>query len=369
MGRLLRAFRHLLWQLFKLTVVALVLLAAWVWFGNAYPEAPPAVCATRPPVGLDSLEAKAPGYQQPEAATYLALPERLVAHSADEYARALAGGHPSGFPYFRSIAQYWRGYYRMFKITQAKYGVTLGQQLAPVLMGLGYTAEHAVKAVYERTIGRLTERASDGGRSDEDKVAARVAADYAAFARTRPFYDFAFGAALKDLWQTPIRGAHQARKIERRIVLTTEYGLRRAYGWLVGIAAKPPPADAKIHAFTMVNRSPQLVPLSRDDRFTAELSALAGKVQIYEIAGNDEIFLTATAPATWQGTIKGAASSGDGGNGPFSTAGPWRVEFIEPLPTAPATARIGLTVPVSCLNRALAELQSTGATLERVYAY
>ncbi|MGH9314989.1 MAG: hypothetical protein ACRD1S_17530 [Vicinamibacterales bacterium] len=360
MGRLLRAFKRLVWRVVKLSLVALVLLLLWVWFANPYQEAPPAACAARPPIGLPSLEAKAPGYQRPESSTYLTFPERYLAYNAHEYAQTLAGGRPSRFPYFRSIAQFWRGYYRVFKIAQAKYGFSARDHLVPVLIGLGFTAENAVKGVYESTIGRLTEQFSDGGKSDEDQYATRLAAEYAKFVRAVPFYEFAYSRALRDLWRTPVRGAHQARKLERRTILSIEYVLKAGYGWLIGTAANGD-APSRIHALALVNRSPELISIPRDETFTAEVSALVGKgVTIFEISGNDEIFLTALAPAN--------RPSGQDGS-PLKPANTWRVEFVEPVLTEPAIVRIGLTVPTSCLGRVLGDLQSSGATLERVYPY
>jgi hypothetical protein len=359
--RLLRTLRRFVWRVIKLSVVALFLLLLWVWFANAYQEAPPAACAARPPIGLPSLEEKAPGYQRPESSTYLTFPERYLAYNAHEYAQTLASGRPSRFPYFRSIAQFWRGYYRVFKITQTKYGFNSRDHLMGMLVGLGFTAENAVKGIYENTIGRLTEQLSDSGKSDDDLYAARVASEYATFLRTAPAYQFAYGRALKGLWKTPARGAYQARKLERRTILSIEYGLKGLYSWVIGIAAKENDAPPRIHALALVNRSPQLIALPRDETFTAEVSALIEKgVTIYEISGNDEIFLTALASANRPSTQNGA---------PLKPANTWRVEFVEPVLTDPAVVRIGLTVPPSCLSRVLSDLRSSGATLERVYPF
>ena len=360
MRRLFLLLRWLIWTGVKLGLVVFVLFIAWAWFGNAYQEVPAAPCAARPPIGIAGIEEKTPGYRRPESATYLAFPEQFLAHNAHEYAQALAAGPPSRYPYFRAIGQYWRGYYRVFKITQSKYGFKTGDHRLPILIGLGFTAENAVKGIYENTIGRLTERFSDGGRSAEDQYAARKAAEYATSLRTSPSYEFSYGRALGDLWRTPARGAYQARKIERRTILTIEYNLKALYAWMLGIAAPadPPP---QIHALALVSRSPEVISLPRDELFTAALSVLVGKgVTIYEIAGNDEIFLTALGPAS--------ALNGPEG-GPLKPANTWRVEFVEPLLTEPSVVRIGLTVPPSCLGRLLADLQSSGATLERAYAF
>jgi hypothetical protein len=358
--KVLRVIRRLIWMCVKLTLVALFLLIAWVWFANGYAEAPAANCAARPMIGLVAIEEKTPGYRRPEAATYLAFPEQYLAHNAHEYAQAIAAGSPSRYPYFKAIAQYWRGYYRIFKITQAKYGFRMGDHRLPILIGLGFTIENTAKGIYENTIGRLTEQLSDGGKSDEDRQAARAAAEYATFIRTAPSYRFQYGRALAELWRTPFRGAHQVRKIERRTVLTIEYGLNAFYDMLLGFGASGSQPE-QIHALALVTRSPEVIPLPRNELFTAAVSVLAGKgVTIYEIAGNDEIFVTALGPAS---TLNGGTDS------PLKPANTWRVEFVEPLLTEPSTVRIGLTVPPSCLGRLLGDLQSTNGIVERIYPY
>jgi hypothetical protein len=359
--KLLRVVRRLVWMGFKLSLVALFLLVAWVWLANGYAEAPAAHCAARPLIGLASIEEKTPGYRRPESATYLGFPEQYLAHNAHEYAQTIAAGSPSRYPYFRAILQYWRGYYRVFKITQAKYGFKMADHRLPIMIGLGFTIENTAKGIYENTIGRLTEQLSDGGKSDEDQQAARAAAEYATFIRTAPSYKFQYGRSLADLWKTPFRGAHQVRKIERRMALTVEYGLNAFYDMLLGFAA-PGNQPEQIHALALVTRSPEVIPLPRNELFTAAVSVLASKgVTIYEIAGNDEIFVTALGPAS---TLNGGQ---DGG--PLKPANTWRVEFVEPLLTEPSTVRIGLTVPPSCLGRLLTDLQSSNAALERVYPY
>jgi hypothetical protein len=359
--KLLRVVRRLIWTGVKLALVALVFFIAWVWFANGYAEVPAAHCAARPVMGLAAIEAKTPGYRRPEAATYLAFPEQHLAQNAHEYAQAIAAGSPSRYPYFKAIVQYWRAYYRVFKITQAKYGFKMGEHRLPIMIGLGFTIENTTKGIYENTIGRLTEQLSEGGKSDEDRQAARAAAEYATFIRTAPSYKFQYGRPLSELWKTPFRGAHQVRKIERRMALTIEYGLNAFYDMLLGIAAPAGNQPEQIHALALVTRSPEVIPLPRNELFTAAVSVLAGKgVTIYEIAGNDEIFVTALGPAS---TLNGGTDS------PLKPANTWRVEFVEPLLTEPSTVRIGLTVPPSCLGRLLADLQSTNGILERIYPY
>lgn len=364
-----------LWRLVKLSIrLGLVALAAallWVWFANGYEEKPHAACAgPRPPVGIEELELQAPGYVRPESSTYLKLPEWYLVYNGDEYARAMASGSPSGFPYFRSAAQYWRYYYPVFKFTQGKYGVKPRDHLMLTAAGVSFTVEGVMKGVYENTVGRVSEWVA-GSTSDEDKYAAKVAEEYATSLRSKPFYDFPYGRALRGLWRdVPLRGASQARKVERRAMLTIEYAGKGLYRWLIHVARMAIDGEAtdRIYALTTPYQvapangrarprerpkgGSSLLILPRGEKFTEVVSALLSRgVTFFEIAGNDEIFLTALAPANWKGP------------------GEWHVVFSEPVLTEPGRLRVALTVPVSCLRRVIDDLRSRGATLEHLYDY
>ena len=359
--RIFRALRWLIWTGVKLGLVVFVLFIGWAWFANAYQEAPAAPCAARPPIGMARSKRRHPGTGVRNPRPISRFPSSFSRitrtntrrrsppdHRADTRTSARSPG-PGAATTACSRS-----------LSPSTGSAPLDHRL-PILIGLGFTAENAVKGVYENTIGRLTERFSDGGKSAEDQYAAKKVAEYATSLRTAPSYEFGYGQALGGLWRTPARGAYQARKIERRAILTIEYGLKGLYSWMLGIAA-PDDAPPQIHALALVDkRSPEVISLPRDELFTAALSVLVGKgVTIYEIAGNDEIFLTALGPAS-------ALNGPDGG--PLKPANTWRVEFVEPLLTEPSVVRIGLTVPPSCLARLLADLQASGATLERAYAF
>ena len=80
--------------------------------------------------------------------------------------------------------------------------------------------------------------------SAEDEFAHRVAADYGRFLHTIPWYRYPFGARLSELWtEVPLTGPHLLRKWERRLLLTTEYGVKAAYAgviaWATGTAYEP----------------------------------------------------------------------------------------------------------------------------------
>jgi hypothetical protein len=168
-GLIRRFWRWTRWPR-RLVLAAGVALLVWVWFTNPYIEAASPACPEAidtPPNVRTLVVAKTPGYARPESSTYLTLPVRYLADQSEEYARALrGGGAPSAFPYFRSMAQYWRYDYRVFKIAQAKYGVRAADHVLLVAIGAGVSADSAFKGMYESSIrhARGSLRRADRGR-------------------------------------------------------------------------------------------------------------------------------------------------------------------------------------------------------------
>lgn len=312
------------------------------------------------------------GYGRDESFTYLTLPEWFIVYSTEEHARFIARDRPSRFPYFSSIGQYW-GYYRaMCEITTREYPFSMGYNVALGVIGQSFTIETAVRGLYEKTIGRVTEWLATND-TPEDAFAIRTAREYGAFLHTVPFYQFPFGAKLRSLWRdTPLFGPHVIRKWERRLALTGEYGTKAVYGWLIRQATtaaygaedlqiharieKAPPA---VFANTQVKRVKQLGPaafvvvMPRYEAFTQialKLQPLG--VQYIDIAGNDEILLTAIAPRDLDyGAARGSIVASDD------------------ILTEPSRKRIGVRAPVASLHDIIAYLQGRGATIEHLYDY
>jgi hypothetical protein len=82
-------------------------------------------------------------------------------------------------------------------------------------------------------IGAFSEWTSSDQVVEEDRYAARVAREYANFVYVRPFYEFHFAHALKGLWkENSFWGPHAFRKLERKAILTVDYGLESIYAGL-----------------------------------------------------------------------------------------------------------------------------------------
>lgn len=312
------------------------------------------------------------GYRREEASTFLTLPEWYIVYNTDEYATALATRAPSAFPYVGSIRQYWRYYGGACAATKGVYPFSGGNHLMLAVIGSSFSLEYAIKGLYENTAGRLTEWIS-GHDTPEDTYAQQTAAEYGTFMHTVPWYEFPFLQKIKTLWtSTPALGPHMFRKWERRAMLTAEYAIKAAYGWLIGLSSEATygEVDLTIGA-RLANTTPEvfadgivtriagtpngdaLVRMPRYEAFTGRvLTLLEGGTRFVDIAGNDEILLTALAPAGWSVDNLNAI-----------------VVVDERLLNDVTARRIALKVPVRELHTVVPQVQARGARIEHLYDY
>jgi hypothetical protein len=207
-------------------------------------QAPPAAEALRATAGV-------PNYAREGSATFLTLPEWYIVYSTEEYAAFVATRPPSHFPWLGSITQFWRVYHAACRATRKAYAFDPGVHLMIGVIGVSFSAEQAVKGAYEVTLGRLAEWLG-GHATDEDAFARRTAAEYGRFMHTVPWYEFSFATKLRALWrETPVWGAHAARKWERRAFLSAEYGIKALYGRVIrmGTGAVYAPEDLEVRAW------------------------------------------------------------------------------------------------------------------------
>jgi FAD/FMN-containing dehydrogenase len=322
---------------------------------------------------LDSM----PGYQRDEGQSFLSHPEWYIVYSSDEYASFIQQRLPTDFPYLASIGQYWTNYREVMDLTEGQYPFNLGYQVMLGVIGVSYSAELTMKSLYENTVGRFTGWTSGHSPADEDRYAAAVAADYGRFIHLRPWYEYRFAPHLARLWtEVPLWGDHPIRKWERKLILSVEYGIKAAYATLIEKATRAgytpqderirmvviprsdsvPPSYRQVERIAALDRSHALVAAPRYDVFRDLLIDLAradAPVEIKEIAGNDEIFLTGVAPADWQ--YRGADAV---------------VAYALRLPTDPAKKRVAVRVPVRQLLPFLAAVYSEGKlTVDHIYDY
>ena len=318
-----------------------------------------------PPAAVRS--AVPPAIRRPEARTWLTYPEWHIVYSAESLGRHLAAGRaPSGYDYGADVAGFWRSYCAINRTAGARPG-TGEAKLMIYVIGISFTAEMAVKAAWENIVGRASEWLG-GWHTPEDRHAAAVQQRYAAFMYEVPWYRFGFGTALAGLWRT--QGAWSlARRPERRVALTAEYGVKAVYAKALGAATGASMAPDALTLQMVVRASPDtirtvdarlkplrplgggrtLVEAPRYAQFTDLLGRLAARgVAVEDIAGNRAIFVTVRAPETLR---------------------PARTLLAMPLGDRPGWWRYGVTVPVPELTAWIARTARTDTEIEHVYDY
>ena len=317
------------------------------------------------------------GYRRDEGQTFLTHPEWYIVYSSDEYAAWMKTRLPTDFPYLASIGQFWTDYHEVGSLTSHAYPFNGGYHAMLAVIGTSYSAELALKGIYENTIGRLSGWTAGHELTDEDRYAAAMAEDYGRFIHVYPWYQYPFGAKLRGVWaDVPAWGAHPIRKWERKLFLSVEYGIKAAYASIIGMGTAAAYgteddrmqlvatgwSDSLAAAYPAVKVRAQLdsqhvlLAAPRYDLFRDILLRLASTgapVHLTEIAGNDDILLTGVAPAAWRSP---------------TPAG--QVLFAMPLPSDVSRQRVAMRVRVPDLLATLALLQSEqGLAVDHIYDY
>ena len=319
----------------------------------------------------------AAGYRRDEGQTFLTHPEWYIVYSSDEYAAWLRDRLPTEFPYLASIGQFWVNYREARALTNNAYPFNGGYHVMLGVIGTSYTAELALKGLYENSIGRFSGWTAGHRLSDEDRYAYEVAADYGRFIHVYPWYEYSFASRLRDVWaDLPLWGDHPIRKWERKLFLTLEYGVKAVYatvieratraaytpqedrmqmivaGWADSLAAREP----RLKLVVRLDSVHALASTPRYDAFRDVMLGLAASgapLRLVEIAGNDDILLTGVAPAAWR------------------HAGPaGQVVYALPLPSDASRKRVAMRVPVPELLPTLAALGAEGQlAVDHIYDY
>jgi FAD/FMN-containing dehydrogenase len=317
------------------------------------------------------------GYLRDEGQTFLTHPEWYIVYSSDEYAEWLRTKLPTDFPYLASIGQYWVNYREARALTAHHYPFNGGYHVMLAVIGTSYSAELALKGVYENTVGRLSGWTAGHQLSDEDRYAAEVATDYGRFIHVYPWYQYPFGAKLRGLWSDlPLWGAHPVRKAERKLFLSLEYGIKAAYGALIAVGTQAAYGteddrmqlvatgwtDSLAAAFPAIERRAQLdaqhvlLAAPRYDAFRDLMLRVASSdapVHLIEIAGNDDILLTGVAPARWSSPVAAGQAI-----------------YTLPLPTDTTRERVAMRVRVPDLLAVLRALRTDGGlVVDHLYDY
>lgn len=323
---------------------------------------------------IKEKQALIPGYQRLLTSTYLTYPEWYIVYNSQEYADYLKKQRPSAFPYFASISQYWWGYRAVNKVIRQDYPADAGDHLMLAVIGSSYSLEYVIKGVYENSIGRFTEWLSANEATAEDRYAQKIAADYAHFIQVDPWFDYRYGKALTGVWtKTGFVGSHMVRKIERKLFLSMEYSVKAAYAALVGIGSHLTYGSFDPHTYALVTNVPNgmfkkqqlvkrvkslgaksaLISLPSEQPFTEAVATMINSGTVFkDIAGNNEILVTAITPKNWVFRNNNA-----------------QLLFTIGILTKPSLQRIAIRVPTGSLLLVLSYLKKNKAVIEHVYAY
>jgi hypothetical protein len=217
-----------------------------------------------------------PAFVRREANTYLTYPEWHIVYAYDGMAEALKTGDEHTFDYVSSVRGFWSSTGALMEVADAHGGADFATRSMIHTIGVSFTAEMALKAAYEETLGRLTAALRGRNKAPQDRVIAAMSVDYATFLRQTPWYRYPFTREARKLWST-----------------SAGLSLR---GWIVrglDAAELEQIPDVKV----IGNRGEDVeIETPRYDLFTRILVDIARRGgTIMEIAGNDDIMVTVTA--------------------------------------------------------------------------
>jgi hypothetical protein len=312
------------------------------------------------------------GYVRRESGSYLSFPEWYIVYAYEDLAGVLREDNESHFAYGRQIAGFWRSLCGLNRVVTSRGGTGVDTKVMLYTIGWSFTAEFSIKGVYEHAVGLVFEWLRGPGKTAEDEFVARDMQAYAKFLRQRPWYEYPFAARLAAFWRdTPLLGKHLARKIERRIVVTGEYGTKAIYGTLIGFGSATVLGAANLEIRTViaglekddVARDPRITivrdlgagrTLIRTPRYQAYTDLLVDLARrgrdIVEIAGNHRILVTVLAPKAPLPVLPGTTEL-----------------FELTIQSKPDRRRVGLDVTVERLAATIRALERAGTAIEHIY--
>jgi len=289
--------------LWRLVLVVLVLTAALL-----LPVARAELMCTGDGPGADYAALLPTGHSRAEARTLMTYPEWHIVHAYDDYARVIRDGDPHDFGYFRAIRTYWSSLCALKEQAAAHGGMDGETKQLVYVIGVSFTAELALKAAYEETLGRLFAALRGPTHAPLDVVSARQAADYAAFLQQVPWYKWDFQGDIAGL---EAARTYALRDRERRFALGVEYGVKSAYAAVIADAVASVGPDeltlrmivseasadrlAAMEGVGVIAERPEGIEVEtiRYRALTLLLQDMAAKgIDIVEMAGNDDIMLT-----------------------------------------------------------------------------
>ena len=226
---MLRRLRRIL-----VTVAILIALAVLVPMAYIEGSCRPATAVAASSAAAPTLPAiDEPGYQRKKANTFFTFPEWYIVYSFEDFGRFLDSSSESRFGYLSHILGFWRSFCTINRAVPDSGESRFDVKSMIYVIGVSYSAEYAIKGLYENTIGRVTEWFRGPTRTPQDDYARKVLQDYAAFLYTIPWYKFPFGEKLDGLMAISAPTPSWVRSWERDFALGTEYFVKIGYARLI----------------------------------------------------------------------------------------------------------------------------------------
>lgn len=315
-----------LWTLLKWLGLGLVLLLAVLLAPVAYNEV---ACQGRS-VATNYEPQLSPAHHRLEARTFLTYPEWHIVHAYDDYAKVIQTGDPHAYGYLRGIAGFWSSLCALSEQSASHGGFGWATKQTIYTIGVSFSLELAFKALYEETLGRIAALIRGAERAPLDQLSAEQAASYARFLQQTPWYRWDFSSDV-DALSAANSGVFRDR--ERRFALGLEFGAKANYADIIATAVATLEPDAlslrmivtNIDAQTLRDYPDIAIIEERDRSFEIEtpryrqlthlLLRLANDgADFVEIAGNDDIMLTAISNQDYEPALHSFKRQGYGDN-------------------------------------------------------
>ncbi len=366
---MLRCLRRILVTIAIL--IALSVLVPMAYIEGSCRPAPAVAASAAPAQALPAIDET--GYRRKEANTFFTFPEWYIVYSFEDFGRFLDSSSESHFNYVSHILGFWRSFCTINRAVP-KSGESRSDVKSMIyVIGVSYSAEYAIKGLYENTVGRVTEWIRGSARTPQDDYARKVLQDYAAFLYTIPWYKFPFHEKLDGLMAISAPTPSNIRSRERDFALGAEYLVKIGYAWMIQkaldassdneprdimfvVATLPEAVLAKEPRIKLVRSlTPewQLVQTPRYKDFTEIIRGLLDQgIPLAEIAGNREILITVIAPNSAALDVKDTAEL-----------------FSLDLGARPGFRRAGLRARIDRLVDISRNLKARGADIEHFYDY
>ena len=352
-------------------LIALSVLVPLAYIEGTCRPSSSTAASTAPSVALPAINEQ--GYQRKQNNTFFTFPEWYIVYSFEDFGRFLDRSSESHFNYLGHIFGFWRSFCTINQAVPPTAESLTEVKTMIYVIGISYSAEYAIKGLYENTVGRVFEWIRGEKRTPQDAFGRAVLQDYAAFLYTIPWYKYPFREKLNGLMAISAPTPSDIRTWERDFALGAEYFAKTGYAFLIQkaldasdddeprdimlvVAILPPEVLAKerrIKPLRKLTPQWQLVQTPRYREFTEIVQNMLDQgFDIAEIAGNHEILITVIAPKSTALDVKDTAEL-----------------FSLDLDARPGFRRAGLRARIARLVDISRDLKIRGASIEHFYDY